>query len=418
MVDRDSIEKSLLMNVVKQQGWSLLVLNDITEEYFTPANKPLYNKIKTSVESNQYPTIQLLCFEFNIADDDLTSYLEITNIQELCDILRKEYVRDNIEYEVKTLNKYQNEFETDPSSYIQRIGNVYNSLKALGYTNKTVGMFDNIEEVLKLDPTDVISTGFKELDEILVGWKRGEELVTVVARTGQGKSWLGLKFALSAALQNERVGIYSGEMSLQQLQDRILCCAKQKYTWTKQDSINFIKEKQPFIKVLTQRELRRRANVNDIEEMIVKDKLTMVIIDQLSLMEDCTCKPGTPIRQQYGNISNDIFSLTSRYNLPIILLVQSNRQGSADNNGPQLEHVAESDAVAQNSTRVISMKNQDGIMTMNIVKNRYGKSDCMQKYEIDFGINKFKPVINPAIEVAKRNNAAGMLNGMSGFVRF
>ena len=86
MVDRDAIEKALLINVVKQQCWNLIISNDITEEHFTQPNRPLYEKIKQFIEKNEYPTIQLICYEFEIEDDELTEYLEITNVQELCDV--------------------------------------------------------------------------------------------------------------------------------------------------------------------------------------------------------------------------------------------------------------------------------------------------------------------------------------------
>ena len=199
-------------------------------------------------------------------------------------------------------------------------------------------------------------------------------------------------------------------MSLQQLQERIICCAKQSYTSTKEEALQFIKEHNIDIRILTQKELRRKANVNDIEEMIVRDKLSMVIVDQLSLMEDSTSKPGTPLRQQYGNISMDLFSLTSKYNLPIVLLVQSNRQATQEQNGPTLENIAESDAVAQNATRVISMKNENGILTLNIVKNRYGESGLSQRYEVDYGINKYKPIkeYSPEIAAIKKAKARAM----------
>ena len=194
-------------------------------------------------------------------------------------------------------------------------------------------------------------------------------------------------------------------MSLQQLQERILCCAKQKYTSTQEEALKFIRDNNLFIKVLTQKELRRRANVDDLEEMILKDKLTMLVVDQLSLMEDKSYKAGTPIRQQYGNISMDLFDLSSKYNIPIILLVQSNRQGTQEQNAPALENIAESDAVAQNATRVISMRNENNILTLRIVKNRYGKANLVQKYEIDFGINKYKPIREVQKEITSLKKA-------------
>lgn len=392
MVNRDILEKALLLGVVREQNWNIMILNNISIDYFSIANHALYKYIKECVDKDIYPQLKLLGFQFNIDDVTMQECLEVTNLNEICDVLRDEYLKDKLNYNIGELNEYSDEMNTNPQQYIDRIGQVYNRLKQISYHSKAVSLFDDIEKVLTIEDADVISTGFKELDEKLVGWKRGEELVIFMGRTGQGKSWMGLKFAMTAALAGEKVGIYSGEMSTQQLQERIVCCAKQTYSTTKEEAIEFIKSKNIDIKVLTQKELRRRANIDDIEEFIVSEHLSLLVVDQLSLMEDITSRPGTPLRQQYGNISMDLFTLSSRYQLPIILLVQSNRQGSDQKDGPMLENIAESDAVAQNATRVISMKNEGGVLTLNILKNRYGSSKLIQRYDVDYGINKYKPI--------------------------
>ena len=405
MLDRDAVEKALLLGIVRDKNWQVLILNNINKDYFTYANHRLYQYIEDHVNASKYPELAILAYEFEIDDQAMREYLEIVDLNALCEALKKDYIKGKVKKEINGLNDYSDMLDSDPVKYIDMLGNIYTDLKGLGYHNKSIGLFDNIEEILKIDPSDVISTGFKELDEKLIGWKRGEELIVFVARTGQGKSWMGLKFAMAAALNKERVGIYSGEMSLQQLQERILCCAKQKYTSTQEEALKFIRDNNLFIKVLTQKELRRRANVDDLEEMILKDKLTMLVVDQLSLMEDKSYKAGTPIRQQYGNISMDLFDLSSKYNIPIILLVQSNRQGTQEQNAPALENIAESDAVAQNATRVISMRNENNILTLRIVKNRYGKANLVQKYEIDFGINKYKPIREVQKEITSLKKA-------------
>ena len=38
------------------------------------------------------------------------------------------------------------------------------------------------------------------------------------------------------------------------------------------------------------------------------------------------------------------------------------------------------------------MKNENGVLTMNLLKNRYGSAGLTQKYDVDFGINKYKPI--------------------------
>lgn len=415
MVDKDSIEKALLIGIIREKNWEKLILNNINKDYFSPANQKIFTYIKEYVDKNTYPELPILCYEFGIDDISMQQYSEVTDLDGLCKILRDSYIQEKLKFELGNLNNHSDELYSDTTKYIQRIGDIYNDMKVLSLKNRTVGLFDNIEEVLKIDPNDVISTGFKELDEKLTGWKRGEELVVFMARTGQGKSWLGLKFALAAAMTGERVGIYSGEMSTQQLQERILCCAKPNYTSTREDSLKIIQDNKLCIRILTQKELRRRATVDDIEEMIIRDKLTMVIVDQLSLMDDVYSKPGTPLRQVYGNISMDLFSLSSKYGLPVILLVQSNREGGQMQNGPALENIAESDAVAQNATRVISMKNENGIMIMNILKNRYGESGLIQKYEVDYGINKYKPIHEFSPEsMVKKAKTRQMFGGSKG----
>ena len=408
MIDRNALERALLVGVVRQQRWNLFILSDITEDKFTYANRPIYRYIKDYVVLNKYPELPLLAYEFKISDEEMSEYVQIDDLQSMCEALNKEHLRDSLQQGMVKLNEYSQEIQDDPSKYIERLGNTYDTLKRLNYTDKSIGLFDEIEKVLTIDPSNVISTGFKELDDILVGWRRGEELVIFSARPGQGKSWMGLKFAFAAALQGERVGIYSGEMSVPQLQERIICCAKQSYTDTSEQAIQFIKSRNiDNIRVLTQKQLRRRANINDLEEMIVRDKLTMLVVDQLSLMEDCTSKIGTPLRQQYANITLDLFDLSIRYNLPCLLLVQTNRQGALQQNGPSLENLAESDAIGQNATRVITMRNEGGIMTLQLVKNRYGSCDLIQRYEVDYGINKYKPVQEyvPEIESIKKAKA-------------
>ena len=392
MVNKDLVEKALLFGVVKNRNWELMIRHNMTIKFFSFANHELYQYIKDQADVGKYPEFQVLQYRFGVDDVTLQQCLEITDLDELCNIIRRDYTTAFLNNRVTELNEYGDEIETDPVSYIDRIGKLYEDAKQISYQSKAVSLLEDIDERLTIDESDVISTGFKELNDKLIGWKRGEELVVFMGRTGQGKSWLGLKFALAGAEQGERVGIYSGEMSKEQLQERIICCAKQTYGATKEDAIKYLREKKIDIKIITQRELRRRATIEDIENFIVTEQLTMVIIDQLSLMEDSTSRPGTPLRQQYGNISMDLFTASSKYKLPVILLVQSNRQGGENKDGPALENIAESDAVAQNATRVIGMKNESGILTLSILKNRYGDNKLIQKYDVDYGSNKYKPI--------------------------
>lgn len=296
MIDRDRLEKSLLLGIVRDSNWNVLILHNITRDCFSFANLRLYDYIKEFAQEGNYPDIRIVTNVFEIPDELVREYLQVTNLDELCDVLHNEYVKNQLEYKIGQLNDYQDEMETDPVRYIDRLSKVVDEVKQISYHTKSVDLFANIEEILKIDKSNVISSGFKELDDKLVGFKRGEELVVLAGRTGQGKTWMGLKFAMASAFAGNKVGIYSGEMSMQQLQERMLCCAKPNYTSTQEEALQVIKEKNAFVHCLTQKELRRRANVSDIEEFIIRDNLDMVVIDQLSLMEDNTSKPRYSIK--------------------------------------------------------------------------------------------------------------------------
>lgn len=254
---------------------------------------------------------------------------------------------------------------------------------------------------LESDQNNVIKIGLDEMDEKLFGWNMGEELVTIMARTNQGKSWLLLEFLMNAWKQGKRVGLYSGEMSATQIGYRFDALnehfsnlnlmranpdEKEKY----EEYIKALKNNENCFQVITPKDLGHLATVNDIDHMINKYNLDIVGIDQFSLMEDFRSKKGDPVRIRLGNISADLFNMSMKYKIPIIALSQANRM-AGKNTTPELEHMSESDAIAQNSTKVISMTRSGNELKMSVVKNRYGKvgDEFIYLWDIDTGNFKF-----------------------------
>ena len=124
--------------------------------------------------------------------------------------------------------------------------------------------------------------------------------------------------------------------------------------------------------------------------MIKKYNLDIVGIDQYSLMDDFRSKKGDPLRIRLGNISADLFNMSMKYKIPILALSQANRAAAKSGN-PELEHMSESDAIAQNSTKVISMSRKNEELRMQVVKNRYGivGDEFIYLWDIDKGEFKF-----------------------------
>lgn len=94
-----------------------------------------------------------------------------------------------------------------------------------------------------------------------------------------------------------------------------------------------------------------------------------------------------------NNISEDAFMMSKKLGKPVIMLAQANREAVKNKKkgqSPELHDLAESDGVAQNATRVISLSVIDGILKLSTKKNRYGinNKDVMVMWEINAGYIK------------------------------
>lgn len=250
-----------------------------------------------------------------------------------------------------------------------------------------------------------ISSGLPELDYILGGWLPGEELVTIVGRVNQGKSWLLQKFLTSAHTQGKRVLLYSGEMGAMQVAYRhdtlgmnysnrqltrgtISEFELQKY---KEDLQKRADELQPFM-VITPKDIGGQyMTVSMLRTLIKKYNPDIVGIDQLSLMSDE--RRGENKRIQLSNITMDLFRLSEDLSIPILADAQANRNTTKteEPENPELADIGESDAIGQNSSRVISLVQTKLGLSILVTKNRYGENNkkLIYSWDIDLGTFRF-----------------------------
>lgn len=251
-----------------------------------------------------------------------------------------------------------------------------------------------------------IGSGLPELDKILNGWLPGEELVTIVGRVNQGKSWLLQKFLTEANKQHKKVLHYSGEMGVLQVAYRndtlgMNYTNSQLMRGTIADGdykqyINDLqtnKELPPYIVVTPVDFGGKMLTVSKLRALIKEYKPDIVGIDQISLMEDERRAKGDQTRTQYTHIAQDLFNISIEFGIPIIVDAQANRN-KADMDkpeNPELADIGESDGIAQNSSRVISLVQTKAGLSLKITKNRYGENNKQLLYvwDIDNGIFTF-----------------------------
>ena len=214
------IQLQVLNHILSKRDSSIILLNNLNEDYFSDY-KDEFRFIKNHIEVyNKVPDFETFLSKFKNFD--------VIDVTEPTSYLLQELLKDkNERYLALTFNKVRDLVMAGKSEEAMRLYKqasydmvdivCVEGVDILKDTSRYESYVERMEDFNKF----FISTGFKELDEVIGGWDRQEELATITARLGSGKSWLMLKMALAAAQQGLKVGIYSGEMSERKVGYRI-----------------------------------------------------------------------------------------------------------------------------------------------------------------------------------------------------
>lgn len=281
---------------------------------------------------------------------------------------------------------------------------------------RTVGMelaggaprWTSYQERVALKGVFGISTGLPELDEILGGWEP-RTLTTVIARPSEGKTWLLLYWLVQAWMAGKRVLLYSGEMdavtvgfrcdtwrghfsNLGLLRGR-MALGREDHPLTAADYQAYLRDLETApgaLRVVTPGDLGGRPlTVSRLEALIEQWKPDLIGLDQLSLLEDERAARGDNLRIFYAHLTADLFQLAVRRELPIILLHQAGRAAATDDEeAPSTEHVAESDAILQNSSHLLAFRRLgQQQLKLSVRKNRHGEpgKEILCLWDINYG---------------------------------
>lgn len=254
-----------------------------------------------------------------------------------------------------------------------------------------------------------VKTGFDEIDDVIGGWDRLEELATIVARPGVGKSWVLLRTAIAAAKQGLRVGLYSGEMTelkvgyradtlISHISNRQIMHGNVEVQNAYKLHIDNLGDIIPGeLWVTTPALIGNTATVTDLRAFIDKFHLDILCIDQHSLMED-ERNARDPVTRA-GNISKDLKNLQVMKKIPIIAVSQQNREAVEENGVIDVSHIAMSDRIGQDSTCVLFLEHKENVLTIHIAKARDATAGSKLKYAIDLdkGVFDFLPIDHDAL---------------------
>ena len=223
--------------------------------------------------------------------------------------------------------------------------------------------FDRIDE-LHSSPGALrgVATGYIDLDNILAGLQKSN-LVILAARPSLGKTTLALDIARRVAIENKmKVGIFSLEMSKEELTDRFLCAQAGVGLW-KMRTGKLGKDDFPAIGhamgVLAEADLfiddSPSSNIMEVRtkarRLSLERGLDLIVIDYLQLMEGRNKENRV---QEVAEITRALKSIAREINIPVLALSQLSRAVESRSPAiPKLSDLRESGTIEQDADVVM-----------------------------------------------------------------
>lgn len=249
-----------------------------------------------------------------------------------------------------------------------------------------------------------LATGFADLDNYLAGLQKSD-LVILAARPSLGKTSLALDIARNAAIKGKvPVGIFSLEMSKEQLVDRLLASQAGVDLWRLRtgrlsmdgDNSDFVKI-QEAMGILAETPIfiddAASANIMQMRTMArrlqAEHGLGLVIVDYLQLMEGRNSASDNRV-QEISEISRSLKNLSRELNVPVLALSQLSRAVESRNPQiPKLSDLRESGSIEQDADVVLFIYREDrekpnaerkNIAEIHIAKHRNGPVGKIELY--------------------------------------
>lgn len=246
-----------------------------------------------------------------------------------------------------------------------------------------------------------VPSGFASLDNMLAGFQKSD-LIILAARPSMGKTALALDIARQTAIKYDTpVGIFSLEMSSQQLVDRMLAAEARVNAWKLRtgkidtddefERIRDAMEKlskapiyiddQPATNAVVMRSVARRLKR--------EHGIGLLIVDYLQLMTPVGARASDSLVQQVTEISRSLKTMARELEVPVLALSQLSRAVETRRGKPRLSDLRDSGSIEQDADVVMFIHRDDkmnensdkpNIAEILIEKHRNGPVGSVELY--------------------------------------
>lgn len=394
----------ILSQVLQTKDISIIESNQLTADYFPDYQDEYEYIVNHYKEYGNVPDKATFLSDFQdfqiIEVNESESYL--------VDKIREEYLYYK---SVPVVQKVAELLRTDSNAAAEYMINAMKDLQP----NYKLGGVDIIQQAMNryeayIDRRDnqdnwFFTTGFPELDDVIHGINRAEELFVIFARLNQGKSWVLEKICTHIWEIGFNVGYISPEMGELSIGYRFDTLHKNfsnnGLMWGKKDFDDksyekYIKElenKTNKFMVATPLDFDNKITVTKLKHFIKQYKLDILAIDGITYLSDERGKRNDNKTISLTNISEDLKTLGMELKVPILVVVQANRSGVVDKDSddlPELESIRDSDGIGHNATIVLAVKQgPDGVITLQVKKQRNGRVGDKISYNWNPDIGEF-----------------------------
>src|SRR6266852_233337 len=357
----------------------------INEQYFyVPAHQTIYSVLVDLWNAGQ--AIDLITFTQVLRDRNLletvggaalvtslfTFVPTAANVQYYLEIIRDKYIlRSIIAAATESVRRaYEEQDEVgnlldEVEQKIFAVGEDRFKGQMLSMKDQVMGAIESIERLYEnRGGITGIPTGFTELDHMTDGMHPAE-MIVIAARPSMGKTALAMNIAEHVAI-NEKlpVGVFSLEMSSQQLVQRMLCSRAR--VNLKKVRGGFLAERDfPSLTTAASKLAEAKIFIDDsaglsILEMRAKARrlkaqqdVQLIVIDYLQLLRSTSRRAQENRQLEISEIYAGLKGLAKELKIPLIVVAQLNRQPETRSGGePRLSDLRESGSIEQDADLV------------------------------------------------------------------
>lgn len=375
-------ELQLINKVLTDKDYSLIEDNSITKEHLPQVEKEF--KFLADFYSQYKSVPDKLTFAEKFPKFE---FIEVNQpIKSIIDELREQAL---FRRAVSVINESSGLFEQNANlgaefllSHLDYLQPTYN----IPYTDimHDTKRLEEWKEKQKNPEGSFIPLPLKELQDMLYGYQRGEELFLWLAKSGVGKSFTLSMSAEAASKAGYRVALISPEMQTSTIAYRIDSSRTHFNNMSMQKGLLIPGYEEYFDEILKSDEHIFVADSNDFggditvsqcKNFVKQTKADILFIDGLVYVKPDGYNHRMSMTDYMGEAGKQLLTFSNEVKIPVVAVVQSQRNKNKNGDEEEIatsENIFGSYQLAQAATRIVSINRTASALKYSVVKNRYG----------------------------------------------